>query len=326
MASLRPRLANVYGHNVGTGLTRHIAVVAECLRAAGYEVAEKSIPIRRRGARLDAYSRRLLPSSRRADINLFIQELVPSAFRRARTNVFLPTQEWFDPRDLRLLPGVDHILCTSQHAEDIFSWRGPAVTNLGFTCIDRLDSDSGTANRRERVLHVAGRSPYKGTAVLRQVWQRHPEWPTLTIVRASSILDPLNASNIDERLGHLDDTQLKQLQNDSWLHVFPTEAEAFGHSLCEGLSVGALVIATDAPPMNELIRPDRGVLIPCTGRQRLNLGWRFFVDAESLEDTLEQVFALGPRHFSPQMSRARSWFVANDARFRSELTAFFTSL
>ena len=320
------RIANVFGHNAGTGLTRHIAVVAQCLRSAGYAVAEKMIPERRRGARLDAYVRRFFPASHRVDINLFIQELVPSAFRQARTNVFLPTQEWFDPRDLRLLPGVDHILCTSQHAQDIFSWRGPRVTNLGFTCIDRFDSGAGVDRARERVLHVAGRSPYKGTAVLREIWERHPEWPTLTIVRAGGILEPVHASNVDERIGHLDDQHLQQLQNESWLHVFPTEAEAFGHSLCEGLSVGALVMATDAPPMNELIRPDRGILIPFIGQERLNLGWRFFVDAAALEDTLQRVFDLGPQHFAPMMTRARAWFVANDGRFRRELTEFFSSL
>lgn len=296
-------------------------VVTECLRDAGYEVVHHHMPRRRRGEHLIARAQRWLPRRRRPDLNVFLQELIPSCFHHARTNILIPNQEWFDVRDLDLLRGIDHVVCTSQHALDVFSWRGPNVVNFGFTCDDRLLSDFG--GPRHRILHVAGRSPFKGTAALARVWRRHPKWPTLTLIHAEGILEPLNAPNIEQRIGYVDDTLLRQLQNESWLHLLPTEAEAFGHSLCEGLSVGALVLTVDAPPMNELVRADRGVLVPYESRTRLHLGWRFLVDEHALERTLSEIIACGPARYASEMSRARSWFVWNDALVRRELSQFF---
>lgn len=315
------RTANLFGRNVGTGLARHIVVVTECLRDAGYEVVHRELPPRRRGEHIVARAQRWLPRRRPVDLNVFLQELIPSRFRQARTNILIPNQEWFDARDLDLLRGIDHVVCTSQHALDVFSWRGPNVVNFGFTCEDRLDSD--LAGPRHRILHAAGRSPFKGTAALARVWCRHPEWPTLTLMHGEGILEPLNVPNIDQRIGFVDDDALRQLQNQSWLHLLPTEAEAFGHSLCEGLSVGALVVTVDGPPMNELVRVDRGVLVPYGRQTRLHLGWRFLVEEDALERALTEIIACGPARYAPEMSRARSWFVRNDARVRRELSEFF---
>lgn len=315
------RTANVFGQNIGTGLARHIVVVTECLRDAGYEVVHREVPQRRRGERHVARARHFLPRRAEFDLNVFLQDLAPSWFRRARANVLIPNQEWFDERELPLLWGIDHVVCTSQHALDIFSWRGPNVVNFGFTCQDRLVRDfSGS---RQRILHVAGRSPYKGTAALARVWQRHPEWPMLTLMHAEGILQPLGAPNIEQRIGYVDDDVLQRLQNESWLHVFPTEAEAFGHSLCEALSVGALVITVDGPPMNELVRVGRGLLVPPARQVRLHLGWRFLVDEDALEEALTEVIARGPGRYESEMFQAREWFVRNDSRVRRELSSFF---
>jgi glycosyltransferase involved in cell wall biosynthesis len=315
------RTANLFGRNIGTGLARHIVVVSQCLRAVGYDVVHREIPPRRRGARVVARAQRWLPRGDSVDLNIFLQELVPSWFPRARTNILIPNQEWFDERELKLLWGIDHVVCTSQHALDIFSWRGPNVVKFGFTSEDRLLSDF--VGPRHRILHVAGRSPFKGTAALARVWRRHPEWPTLTLMHAEGILEPLSVPNIEQRIGYVEDQVLRRLQNESWLHLFPTEAEAFGHSLCEGLSVGALVLTVDGPPMNELVRADRGVLVPYQSETRLHLGWRFFVDEAALERTLVEVISCGPHWYAPMMARARSWFVHNDARVRRDLSEFF---
>lgn len=318
------KTANVFGHNAGTGLTRHIAIVVSCLEAAGYRVALREVPERRRGARLAAVARKWKPSIARVDLNVFVQDLVPSWFHRARTNMLLPNQEWFGPADLKLLSAVDHIICTSQHATDAFSFRGPAVTNLGFTSEDRRSES--LSNNSSRILHVAGRSPYKGTRTLVDLWKRHPEWPKLTIVHHPTLLEQLFIPNIDQRAAFVDDATLRQLQNDAWLHIVPTEAEAFGHSICEALSVGALTITTDAPPMNELVRCSRGILVPAIGRERLHLGYRFFVDPSALESAIQCVLDQGPDHHAERRQEAREWFERNDRRVRAELTQLFSSV
>ena len=88
------------------------------------------------------------------------------------------------------------------------------------------------------VLKAAGRSPFKGTAALARVWRRHPEWPTLTLMHAENILEPLNVPNIEQRIGYVDDDVLRQLQNESWLHVLPTEAERLAQAVEQIACIG----------------------------------------------------------------------------------------
>jgi hypothetical protein len=46
--------------------------------------------------------------------------------------------------------------------------------------------------------------------------------------------------------------------------------------------MAALIVATDAPPMNELIDAESGVLVKPSSTKVMNLGTRFLIDAKSL--------------------------------------------
>ena len=76
--------------------------------------------------------------------------------------------------------------------------------------------------------------------------------------------------NINYFAKYVDDDELRLVQNRHGVHLCPSEAEGFGHTLVEAMSCGAVVITTDGPPMNEMVTPDRGALVRYgrTGRQR----------------------------------------------------------
>jgi glycosyltransferase involved in cell wall biosynthesis len=60
--------------------------------------------------------------------------------------------------------------------------------------------------------------------------------------------------------------ELARLQLGSGVHVCPSEREGYGLYISEARAAGALVIAPDHPPMNELVWAWGGGLGGCCGR------------------------------------------------------------
>ena len=149
------------------------------------------------------------------------------------------------------------------------------------------------SRRDDAFFHLAGRSTAKGTEVLLATWRRHPEWPRLTVVQHPKVATPAApCANIDHRIDYLDDAALQRLQNANRFHLCPSEAEGFGHYLMEAMGIGAVVLATDAAPMNELVTPQRGVLIPVARTRREGLVDHALVDQGGIEQAVERALAL----------------------------------
>jgi len=124
---------------------------------------------------------------------------------------------------------------------------------------------------------------------------------------------PANVQVIRE---FIEDVELRRLQAVCGFHLCPSAAEGFGHTIVEGLSTGAVVLTTDAPPMNELVSSDRGVLVPWTTSEPMCAGQRFLVDEERLEEQITQVFSWPTARVQAIGRSARDWFEQNDADFR----------
>ena len=82
------------------------------------------------------------------------------------------------------------------------------------------------------------------------------------------------------------------------------------------MSCGAIVITTDAPPMNELIAPDFGLLAGWTGHTTMGAGKRYSPDPGELERAVEKALMLTPAERTALGSAARSRFVDLDRGFR----------
>ena len=91
---------------------------------------------------------------------------------------------------------------------------------------------------------------------------------------------PANVNLITSRLNAED---VSALQNSVPIHICTSECEGFGQIIAEAISVGAVVITTDTPPMNELVTPDRGLLVAVERSQPMHLDRRYFVDGQDLE-------------------------------------------
>ena len=94
----------------------------------------------------------------------------------------------------------------------------------------------------------------------------------------------------------------------------------------EAMSCGAVVVTTDAPPMNELVTLDRGVLIRVARSEPMRGSRRNYIDVADVEAKLNQVFAMSPERRAELSRNARAWYEAQDQRFQKALRAFLAQL
>lgn len=313
---------NLIARDNGFGLTRNLHLLHDALAGAGCEVTISGI---RRGALRKALhplklqagkvARRLAgKDTRRWDVNLMLERVRPEYLATARRNVLLPHPEWFDERDGAWLPRLDRAFVLTHHAVPIFERLGMKVDYTGFTSEDRLDR---TVPRERTFFHLAGRSANKGTATLLALWRRHPEWPRLTVLQSPRSAQPgLPAANIAHRVDYIPDAELKRIQNTHRFHLCPSETEGFGHYLVEAMGVGAVVVTLDAPPMNEMVTPARGALVPFSRIGSQSLATTYFYDEAVMETAIEHLLAASDAELERVGEAARAWFVDNDRAFR----------
>lgn len=302
------------------GLTRDMHLVRDVLQAAGHAVECTGFGAGRARVALHATGLRLARHWRTpVDAQVFLERVHPSLLALAPRNFLVPNPEWFHLRWLRHLKHFSGVLCKTRHARPVFDAVGARTQYVGFTSDDRLDA---SVPRERAVLHVAGRSSAKGTRAVLEAWQRHPEWPRLTVIQRVAKGDgPVRADNIDHRLGHVDDAELRHLQNAHRFHLQPSEMEGFGHVLAEAMSTGNVVVTTDGAPMHELVSRRRGVLVAPQGVSLHGLSPRFEIQPEAIEAAMYSALTLDDESATTLGAAARTRYLDNDAAFRAALAA-----
>ena len=327
MAQLQVRLI---GKSNGVGLSRDFELLAAALRACGCEVTLRGCERRDRKRRRNVLTR-LAARARawrrarggvgatRFDINLMLEHVWPQFLHEAGCNVLVPNPEWFDRRDLAFLGAAQRVWAKTAMAQALFAARGCRAVHIGFDSYDRHDA---LVTRESRFLHLAGRSPLKGTARLCELWRGHPEWPPLTVVQDADAAPTMGSAappNLTVHHGYMDDQALRTLQNSHRFHLCTSEAEGWGHYIAEAMSVGAVTFTCDAPPMNELVTAERGVLIAARSGQRHNLATLSLFDPQSLEADIARVLAMAPAQWDGLGAAARGWFLENKHGFAARI-------
>jgi glycosyltransferase involved in cell wall biosynthesis len=312
----------------GFGLTGEIATLRHALGALGCDVTVLSLdePAEHERWRLGdnrLRSRWLARWHRRArrertDINLMFEHIWPAHLGMARKNIVLPHPEWFDNKDVRHLPWVDQVWAKTHHAIDLFAPFGRPTPFIGFDSRDRFDP---SVPRERAFFHLAGASPLKGTVRLMHEWAANPQWPTLTVVRNKPGAKDPQAPNIRVLAGYREEAELQRLQNAHLFHVCTSRTEGYGHYITEAMSVGAVVITVDAPPMNELVSAERGLLAAATAGDIHGLATLYDFDKPALAACVAQAMAMGNDDIARLGGAAREWFLQNKAGFSARLQA-----
>lgn len=317
-----PYKIRIIGKLNGVGLTRDISLLSECLRRDGHDVSVLAIDAeaakRRRSPLRQALVKLQLAWPRSevgdVDLNIMLEHVWPEFLSQARRSAVVPNPEWFDRHDVRFLADVNHIWAKTHHAARIFSGMGRATTFLSF---DSEDCYRPEVPRERRFLHVAGKSTMKGTERLVRAWAQRPDWPMLTVIQHGRDLHApeIQAANIDRRSDYLDEHELRKQQNACMFHVCPSLSEGWGHYIVEALSVGAVVLTVAAPPMDELITPERGLLIPYESVGEQRLATTYYFSSLGLQTAVDQAMAMSDEQWSRMSAHARGWFEANRGDF-----------
>ena len=306
----------VIGRDNGAGLSRDAALLADALRRDGHQVSMAALKHRGRLAEWLTKTR-VARCKSTFDVNLMLERIRPEFNSAARRNVLIPNPEYFRTGDRDALGFVDEVWVKTRHAMPLFESLGARTRYIGFTSPDRLDA---RVARQQSFFHGPGRSANKGTAALLQLWAKHPQWPLLTVAWRRKHVDlgptPPNVRLLRE---HLDDGAYRELQNAHRFHVCPSQTEGYGHYLAEAMSCGAVAITLDAPPMNELVTAERGVLVAARATGEQDLATLYAADELSLREAIEHCIAMDLSAAESLGRSARQWYEANHAAFAVRL-------
>ena len=145
-------------------------------------------------------------------------------------------------------------------------------------------------SRFNTFLHIGGNSQVRGTqeVIDAWMWKKNGKQIEEDLIIVSSVVTPPQDPRISHHLD-LDDTALRVIQNKCRYHIYPTQTEGYGHALHEAISVGAVVLATNAPPMNEM-----GMFhgIPSHRKSKLYLAELYETSALDIYDIVQNAIVL----------------------------------
>lgn len=252
-----------------------------------------------------------------------------------------------------------HLLCAGMHGVDEAVVLRPCVLAAAYypqTATGLRASFNPQNPQAGYAIHVKGKSGLKQTRVVLDCWAKHPEWPPLLVVGKASdeeltpasrgaaniiYFPPITAagtaaasapssssssitssSSSSSQAALIDSARLRDMQGAASMHMCPSVREGFGHYLNEARAVGALVLTVDHPPMNELLRPDMGLLVPTVftkSEPGTELGplthLNGHVSAEGLCDAVTKGLALGERERQQKQAAAQAAYRSDKAAF-----------
>lgn len=234
----------------------------------------------------------------------------------AKRRILIPNIEWLNAKDINAITSgyIDYTFLKNQFSLEQLRRHGVDLKPsqyaiIGWTSIDIDDQRNPSFKQFNRFLHVRGVSENKQTETIMETWANNPDFPELLIVMRFRVGFSLKRSlrygnNVTVLLREIPEDSLRQLQNLIGIHICPSAAEGFGHTLNEARSASSVLITTQAPPMQDLvIDGTNGLLVPTVvPPEPFNLSERHLIDDEDLAKVVRLLLAM-PVEARLQMGR-----------------------
>lgn len=242
----------------------------------------------------------------------------------------LVNPEWLEPPSAAAAAKwVDTFLHKSRAAVSGLAEAFPDQRHvyLGFTSID-----PGVRVTDYTVFsHFRGRARNRMTGEILALWRANPDLPTLWLQARGQDVPATSEGwqrqgNLRHFSGWLAPQDYFHALARGGIHLCTSQIEGFGHYINEARAMAALVITLDAPPMNELITPETGILVPALPGGRLHYGDWVRASPEALGWAVRRALQLSPAERAAMGRRARQAYEAGRLAFRRRLAAWVEEL
>lgn len=253
-------------------------------------------------------------SEEKFDLALFCEVFPVHLLKLSETRWIFVNPEWCDGDKQRLIRKHAHkVLTKTREAQRIFEPLFENVHYVGFAARDQLDL---SVTRQRKLLHIGGNSVLRGTAAVRDsfCWSRNGNDLNAQLTIVSSALKEEKQLPCVTVLNRVSEEELKYLQNSHLFHLYPSGTEGFGHALHESLSVGAVILTTDAPSMNEI---QFAYKIPPVAKTSFGLADVHQVSAIQVREAIEELLTLRP----PFSFHPREEFLRENDAFKAAFKA-----
>lgn len=287
----------------GIGLQKDCELLSAFLASLGHEVALQQFDGQ--------------PLQDHFDYGLFLETIVDSMVPLADRWDYFANPEWLSPDKARLVKkhcGI--VFAKTREAESVLRKTFPNVEYVGFLTEDKGDPSIW---RQKRFLHIGGNGGHRNTNAVISAWREYRYWtsdyplPELTVVSNSKTVEPIRDVQGVTFIRRATDEQIKELQNSHLFHLFPSGYEGFGHALHESQSCSAILLTTDAAPMNEVDAPFK---VPSAGTKVVNMGTVHEVSGKDIREAATKMAALTNRKIAHLQKEARQRFERGNQEFR----------
>jgi hypothetical protein len=195
-----------------------------------------------------------------------------------------------------------YLLCKTHDAQRrMREVVGEKAVFTNFTCRDLLDT---SIKRQRKFLHVAGDSRAKNTDAVIKAWQANPDLPPMTLVSRNHKC--FGYKNIIWR-AWVPNWEITRLFNSHIFHVCPSQYEGYGHYIHEAQTTKAVILTTDAPPMDEFGTP-APFRVPVSKIEPREFGQLNYVDSCSIVDSVRKMIELSDAEVEAYGEEARQRF------------------
>lgn len=224
----------------------------------------------------------------------------------------------------------NNILCKTKETYNILSYIMPN-NNLIYTGFTSIDKFVPTIKKDyKKILHIAGKSPNKGTNYLVNAWTQNPSWPILTIIcnNKYGVVDGIkkilnNNENIQVIDNFMEENEIIKYINEYGIHICTSEFEGFGHTSNEARSVEAVVLYTDSPLFRDRFTNNiDGFSIECKQNGFINtICPRYIPTYNGIVNTVNKVINMSEEELHIIGKQARQNFLKDDINFKNKLVS-----